>query len=87
GFFVEGSGVYNSYLRTHTPHKDTLFHKRFLDSLNLDEFKEKGFYLIVVTDDFIKKASQFTLNLIRNENLFEKIFECDDISIYKLKEN
>ncbi|MEN3046385.1 MAG: hypothetical protein ABDH49_05330 [Candidatus Hydrothermales bacterium] len=87
GFFTEGSWVYNSYLKIITPYKDTILHKRFLDSLNIDEFRKNGFSLIVVTDDFIKKASQYTLSLIENKNLFEKIFECDDIRIYKLREN
>ncbi|MEO0254229.1 MAG: hypothetical protein ABIN20_02260 [candidate division WOR-3 bacterium] len=47
--------------------------------------KKRGFNLIVVAENFKNKASPYTLNLLKNKEFFDKIFECDNIEIYKIK--
>ncbi|MEN3044794.1 MAG: hypothetical protein ABDH37_06235 [Candidatus Hydrothermales bacterium] len=84
GFCAEGSSRYNRYIKNHHPLSDTIKYKKWLDSLDISELKKENFLLIVVTQEFRKKASKYTLNLIENKKFFEKIFECGDIEIFKI---
>ncbi|MEN3046384.1 MAG: hypothetical protein ABDH49_05325 [Candidatus Hydrothermales bacterium] len=84
GFCVEGSSRYNRYLKIILPLSDTTKYKKWLDSLDIVGLKKENFLLIVVTKEFRKKASRYTLDLIENKNFFEKIFECDEIEIFRI---